>query len=136
MSEKAPPLRLAIRVRADVERARRDVRAAALALGFLAVPTEEIVLAASELATNLLLHAHDGTLAVTRAEAMGRVGVRIESRDAGPGIADIPAALRDGASTRRGLGSGLPAVRRLVDEFSLVSAPTGTVIAVCKWRPE
>ena len=63
-----------------------------------------------------------------------RAGIEIASRDAGPGIADLAAALRDGCSTGGGRGSGLPAVRRLMDEFAITSGPGGTRITARKWR--
>ena len=43
--------------------------------------------------------------------------------DAGPGIADLDEAMRDGFSTAGSLGLGLPGSRRLVDEFSIDSGP-------------
>jgi serine/threonine-protein kinase RsbT len=55
--------------------------------------------------------------------------------DQGPGIADVELALQDGYSTTgKGLGSGLPAVRRLMDTFEIETAPGhGTYIRVVRW---
>ena len=63
----------------------------------------------------------------------GGRGIRITSRDSGPGIPDVEAAMRDGFTTGGGLGSGLPAARRLMDEFELVTGADGTTITVSKW---
>ena len=63
----------------------------------------------------------------------GARGIRITSRDHGPGISDVEAAMRDGFTTGGGLGSGLPAARRLMDEFELVTGADGTTITACKW---
>ena len=64
-------------------------------------------------------------------------GVRIVARDAGPGIADVEQALRDGYSTYDGLGLGLPGARRLMDEFAVVSeVGRGTTVTMTKWRQE
>ena len=52
-----------------------------------------------------------------------RPGIRIVSRDTGPGIPDVEQALTDGYSTYNGLGLGLPGARRLMDEFTLTSEP-------------
>ena len=41
---------------------------------------------------------------------------------AGPGIADVEAALRDGVSSGGSLGLGLPGARRLMDDFALESS--------------
>ena len=55
--------------------------------------------------------------------------------DSGPGIADVQQALRDGYSTYRGLGLGLPGARRLMDEFAVASEPgRGTTVTMTKWR--
>src|SRR5437870_8665545 len=43
------------------------------------------------------------------------------AHDKGPGIPDISRALEAGFSTSRSLGLGLPGVRRLMDEFEIVS---------------
>ncbi len=53
--------------------------------------------------------------------AQGRAGLRLIFEDAGPGIPDIAAAMRDGFSTGRGLGKGLPGSKRLVDVFEIES---------------
>ncbi len=55
--------------------------------------------------------------------------------DEGPGIADIEHALEDGVSTGGGLGSGLAAVRRMMDELEIRSElGLGTRIEAVKWH--
>lgn len=64
----------------------------------------------------------------------GRAGVRATFSDAGPGIADIALAMRDGYSSSGSLGLGLPGAKRLVDEFTLdSSAGAGTTVTIVKW---
>ena len=90
----------------------------------------------SELATNLVRYAPRGRDPAPSARR-GRAARASRSRaaTAGPGIADSTRALQDGFSTGGGLGSGLPAVRRLMDEFEIVrSRPARTSIAR-KWPP-
>jgi serine/threonine-protein kinase RsbT len=42
--------------------------------------------------------------------------------------------MRDGYSTSRSLGMGLPGVKRLMDEFTLISTPgEGTTVTMTKW---
>ncbi|RRN76291.1 anti-sigma regulatory factor, partial [Pseudoxanthomonas sp. SGD-10] len=54
--------------------------------------------------------------------------------DKGPGIADIAQAMRDGFSTGRSLGLGLPGAKRLVNEFDVKSkVGQGTVVTIIKW---
>ena len=61
-------------------------------------------------------------------------GVEIIASDQGPGIADVSTVMRDGFSTGKGLGIGLPGARRLMDEFVIASAVgTGTIVTMKKW---
>jgi anti-sigma regulatory factor (Ser/Thr protein kinase) len=56
------------------------------------------------------------------------------ARDSGRGIPDVAQALRDGYSTYRGLGMGLPGARRLMDEFDIVTeVGKGTTVTMTKW---
>jgi serine/threonine-protein kinase RsbT len=120
------PVGIAITTTADVERARRAARALARTHGFSGVDAERLVLAVSELGMNLVRYAQDGEIILTVHAADDRTAIEVESRDRGPGIPNIPRALEDGFSTGGGLGNGLPAVRRLLDEFTIESDPNGT----------
>jgi serine/threonine-protein kinase RsbT len=124
---------VAIGTMADAARARREALALAGALGFPPVAAEAVALAVSELATNLARYARRGRLALDAAGGPAGRGIRVESRDEGPGIADIALALHDGYSTGGGLGGGLGGVRRLMDEFEIESGPAGTRIVAFKW---
>lgn len=117
----------------DIEQARRAGRVLAASAGFARPETEAIVLAISELASNLVRYAPGGELQVAIVSAEAGTGLAIYSHDTGPGIADVALALQDGFSTSGGLGSGLPAVRRLMDEFVISTSPSGTRIEAQKW---
>jgi serine/threonine-protein kinase RsbT len=94
-----------------------------------------IATAISEIARNIVKFAHRGEIVIRLIEESGRCGVTVIARDAGPGIADVPDAMRDGYSTYRGLGLGLPGARRLMDEFDVVSeVGKGTTVRMAKWR--
>jgi serine/threonine-protein kinase RsbT len=55
-------------------------------------------------------------------------------RTRGPGIPDVSVVMRDGYSTRKGLGIGLPGARRLMDDFEIVSEiGKGTTVTMRKW---
>ena len=125
--------RFPVRIQADVELARRSGRMLATTLGFGKDDVERVVLTVSELATNLVRYAVEGEVLLSVADSPGGRGLRIESRDAGPGIADLEAALRDGESTAGSLGSGLAGVERLMDDMTISSAADGTSIVVFKW---
>jgi serine/threonine-protein kinase RsbT len=119
----------------DIVVARGEVRSLAVALGFNTLDQTRLATVASELARNIIKYARTGRLIVQPTSSPhGRQGLRLIFEDTGPGIADIEAAMRDGYSTSKGLGKGLPGSRRLVDEFSIDSAPgRGTRITVVRW---
>jgi anti-sigma regulatory factor (Ser/Thr protein kinase) len=130
------PVSLPIRRQSDVERARRAARSFAQQLGFALVDCEVIVLATSELATNLVRYATGGAIGLSAVDGARGRGMQVESRDNGPGIANTAQAMADGFSTGGGLGNGLPAVRRLMDTFALTTGPEGTTIVAKKWLPQ
>jgi anti-sigma regulatory factor (Ser/Thr protein kinase) len=136
--------------------ARRAAVSLAGRVGFSASRTAEIGVAATEVATNLLRHADEGALLLRLSRvvrtpgaidpgggqpggpsmflpvsgAADFVAIEFVATDAGPGMADIPAALRDGASSGSTLGVGLGAVARLSDQLDIHSTPgRGTVMA-------
>ncbi|MFL6229308.1 MAG: anti-sigma regulatory factor [Pyrinomonadaceae bacterium] len=119
----------------DIVVARGEVRAFAAALGFGTLDQTRLSTVASELARNIVKYAGRGQLiAQPTTGAFGRVGLRLLFEDSGPGIPDIAAAMRDGYTTSNGMGKGLPGSKRLVDEFSIDSAPgRGTRITVVRW---
>jgi serine/threonine-protein kinase RsbT len=126
--------RFPIRGESDIAVVRRRVREVAQELGFDAFATAAITTAASELARNVWTHARGGEATVERVIDGGRRGIRLEFRDRGPGIPDIPRVMVGGYSTARSLGLGLSGSRRLVDEFHIESAPgQGTLVRVTKW---
>jgi serine/threonine-protein kinase RsbT len=119
----------------DILVARAQGRALAARLGF---PSSDLALVAttiSELARNILSYAGTGEVTVQRIGDGHQTGILVIARDKGPGIPDIHRALKDGYSTSGGLGLGLPGVRRLVDEFEIVSeVGRGTTVPVKKWK--
>jgi anti-sigma regulatory factor (Ser/Thr protein kinase) len=114
---------------AATQRAAQDM---ALALAFDAQSSAEIALVARELATNLLAHAGGGEIVLTPIENETRRGLRIESRDRGPGIADVERAMTDGFSTSGSLGYGLGTVNRLMDQVRIASQPGRQTSIVCE----
>jgi anti-sigma regulatory factor (Ser/Thr protein kinase) len=114
--------------------ARRAAKSLAERIGFEPTACEEIALAVTELATNLIKHAQGGRLTLTPLDRGGRAGLEIQSLDDGPGIADIEQALADRFSTAGTYGTGLGTVNRLMDEFDIASEwGRGTSIVSRKW---
>ena len=113
----------------DVSHARIRARDLARSMGFGTPAADALATAVSELARNILRHAHHGEIVL----APQSCGLEVVARDIGPGIADIERALEDGFSTKDGLGCGLSGARRLVDQFEIASEPgVGTVVRIHK----
>ena len=124
-----------IRSDSDILIARGQGRALAARLGFPSGDLALIATTISELARNILSYAGTGEIAVQPIGDSHKPGILIIARDKGPGISDVRKALQDGYSTSGGLGLGLPGVRRLMDEFDIVSeAGLGTTVTVKKWK--
>jgi serine/threonine-protein kinase RsbT len=103
-------------------------------IGFDGVDAAKLMTAMSELARNVLKYAGTGTVRTAWLEEPGRHGIEIVVEDNGPGIASVPQALQDHFSTSGTLGLGLPGVRRMMDDFEVVSAPgQGTRVTIRKW---
>ncbi|WP_345672312.1 ATP-binding SpoIIE family protein phosphatase [Streptomyces similanensis] len=128
----------------DVHWLRADVALAAAArrqVGQLArglcLPEEQVAraeLCVTEMATNLLKHAVDGSLVLRVVRARGHAAVECLSLDSGPGIEDVPRALRDGMSAAGSLGIGLGAMGRLADVFGVHTLRgRGTVLSARFW---
>jgi anti-sigma regulatory factor (Ser/Thr protein kinase) len=118
----------------DIYLAARHAREYAQRMGFGANDRTRIEIAILELTRNILAHAGHGQMLIEPVDVEGKLGMAIEARDAGPGIADIELALRDGFSTAQTMGTGLPSVRRLMDTFSIESqAGVGTRVRAVKW---
>ena len=118
----------------DIIIAREQGRTIGKELGFTLTDLTIIATVISEVARNILLYAKEGEIILGAAKQGGRHGIVIIARDRGPGIPDIPLAMQDGYSTRKGLGLGLPGVRRLMDEFEIISEiGKGTTVTMKKW---
>ena len=126
--------RRAVRAAEDVVAVRQVVREWALVVGFSLVEQTKLVTAASELARNTVVHGGGGTVELQEVNGPRR-GIRLVFEDAGPGIKDIDAALKDGYSTRGGLGLGLGGAKRLSNEFQIFSEPgAGTRVTITRWK--
>jgi anti-sigma regulatory factor (Ser/Thr protein kinase) len=101
---------------ADVKRVNNSARDFARGIGFSPAECEEIALAVTELGSNLVKHAGGGAIKLNSLESGDRKGIQIESEDSGPGLPDVELAVTDGFSTAGGLGDGLGAVNRLMDD--------------------
>jgi serine/threonine-protein kinase RsbT len=119
----------------DIAAARGEVRSMAAAMGFRLIDQTRLATVASELARNVVKYAGRGRMIAQPFEGpAGRSGLRLIFEDEGPGIHDLKAAMRDGFTTGRGLGMGLPGSKRLVDEFEIESeVGRGTRVTIVRW---
>ena len=121
----------------DIVTARVAGRELAQEMGFGVIDQARVATAISELARNVVLYAGEGVAVMGEVVGEdGRRGIEVVVEDKGPGIEDVKLALRDGYSTGRGFGMGLPGTRRLMDEFEIETVVgKGTKVTVRKWLP-
>jgi serine/threonine-protein kinase RsbT len=130
------PLKSSINIKNewDIVEARQLGRDIARDLGFGTVDQARITTAISELARNIYLYAGKGAMHFEIIENADQKGLCLTAIDTGPGISDISLVMEDGYTTSGGLGTGLPGVKRLMDEFDLKSEiEKGTKIKTIKW---
>jgi serine/threonine-protein kinase RsbT len=124
-----------IRASEDIVRVRQIVREWSIAQRFSLVEQTKMITAASELARNTLEHGGGGEVRLEALNDGAKLGLRLTFTDAGPGIADIEQALKDGYSTGSGMGLGLSGSKRLVNDFKIQSRPgEGTTVMIARWR--
>ncbi|MFD6434603.1 SpoIIE family protein phosphatase [Streptomyces venezuelae] len=97
-----------------------------------ALPDQAAVLA-SELASNIIKHARNGSLFVQRSPLVG--GMDVIAVDSGPGMPDIGLSLRDGYSTTKTMGAGLGAARRIATDFAIRSTTELGTLAHARLAP-
>ena len=126
---------VAIRNEYDIVTARQEVRKLCTSLDFSSGEQTLVATCVSELARNIVEYAGEGEVAMSLVNNAGERYLVIIARDQGPGIPDIELAMKDGYSTSKGLGIGLPGCRRIMDDFKIVSRiGKGTTVTVKKWK--
>jgi serine/threonine-protein kinase RsbT len=118
----------------DVVPFRNRVKEVAVKIKMGLVNQTKLITAASELVRNMLRYANGGKILIEVVSKGRNNGIRLTFIDKGPGIADINQAMKDGYSTGKSLGLGLPGARRLADEFTMQSeVGKGTSVTIIKW---
>jgi serine/threonine-protein kinase RsbT len=119
----------------DVIPFRNRLKEYGVKIGMSLVNQTKLMTAASELARNMLKYAGGGKVVIEVINNGKENGIRLVFVDEGPGIKDISLAMKDGYSSGRSLGLGLPGTRRLVSEFNIESqVGRGTKVTVIKWK--
>ena len=119
----------------DVVLFRNRVKEYAVKIGMGLVNQTKLITAASELVRNMLKYAGGGSILIEVITKGRENGIRLTFKDAGPGIVNVQQAMRDGFSTGKSLGLGLPGAKRLVSEFDIKSTVgEGTTVSIIKWK--
>lgn len=119
----------------DVIPFRNRVKEFAAKIGMGTVNQTKLITSASELARNMLKYANGGQATIEVISTGRQNGVRLIFEDQGPGIANLEQAMKDGFSTSKSLGLGLPGTKRLVNDFKIESeVGKGTRVTIIKWR--
>lgn len=119
----------------DVVPFRNRVKEAAVKVGMGILNQTKLITAASELVRNLLKYGGGGVVNISAVNNGRESGIQLIFSDKGPGIADIDLAMKDGFSTGKSLGLGLPGTKRLVNHFAIQSEiGNGTTVTVIKWK--
>src|ERR1700759_5414963 len=98
---------------------RNRVREYAVRIKMGLVNQTKLITAASELVRNMLNYAKGGKIRIEIVLKGRDTGIRLTFADKGPGISNLELAMKDGWSTARSLGLGLPGAKRLVNEFNI-----------------
>ena len=133
------PVSIPIVEPSQVGEARRWATRLAEGLGFDQTSRGEVAIAVTELATNLVRHAKGGEIVLRSLPQLNGGGMEVLALDRGPGISNVPEAMRDGFSTGDTPGTGLGAVSRLSARFELHStAQSGTALLshICPGDPQ
>ena len=119
----------------DVVPFRNRVKEYAVKIGMSLLNQTKLITAASELVRNMLKYGNGGTALIEVVSQGRNSGIRLTFTDEGPGIKDIPLAMKDGFTTGKSLGIGLPGAKRLVNEFDIKSeVGAGTTVSILKWK--
>lgn len=102
-------------------------------IGFSGNDQTLISTALSEICRNVLEYAGSGEVTIEADRENKPSAINIVVSDTGPGIENIELALKEGYSTGRGLGIGLPGSKRIMDEFNIQSEiGKGTIVNMSK----
>ena len=119
-----------------VTEARRIATTQGVAFGWDSASIGTATLIATELATNLVKHARDGTLIINSQTGRDRSQLQMIAVDRGPGMTDVSRCLQDGYSTAGSPGTGFGAVERLSNAFNVLSTPGKGTIIIAEYAPK
>jgi serine/threonine-protein kinase RsbT len=131
--------RLPIEQEKDIATARLEAWSESVRIGLSKFTSVKVATAVSELARNIVFYAGKGTVELrTVRDDRGTSMLQITAIDQGPGIdAKKLQEIWGGTyKSQRGMGKGLVAVKKLVDEFNLDTGPGRGTTVTCMFRSE
>jgi len=132
---KAAVLSVAVKYEHDVVAARQRARQIAASVGFDAQDQTRIATAVSEIARNAFTYAGGGRVDFLVEGRTQPQLLVIRIADNGPGIDKLQDVLDGRYRSKTGMGLGIVGARRLMDQFAIESAASGTVVLLKKLLP-
>lgn len=128
--------RLAIDSEKDIASARLEAWAEAVRIGLSKFTSVKVATAVSELARNIVFYAGRGTIELRPRQDIRETRLEIVAADQGAGIEPekLDAIFAGTFRSERGLGKGLVAVQKLVDEFQIDTRPGRGTRVSCVFR--
>lgn len=126
---------LAVNSEFDVIAARLRARQIAALCGFSVLDQARIATAVSELARNIFNYAAVGTVGFAVAEHLHPQQLVLTVQDKGPGIDNLDVILSGAYRSTTGMGLGILAARRLMEECDIRTGSGGTSITLSKPVP-
>jgi serine/threonine-protein kinase RsbT len=129
---------LEIQQEKDIATARLEAWSEAVRIGLSKFTSVKVATAVSELARNIVFYADRGKVELRASTDASGARLQIIASDQGPGIEPSRLAqIFDGSyRSTRGMGKGLMAVKKLVDEFHLDTAPGRGTTVTCVFKGE
>lgn len=119
----------------DIVLARKRTRRLVELIGFEGQDQTRVTTAVSEIARNALEYAGGGRVEFRLSGPVPPQRLEIIITDNGPGILRLDGVLDGSVRSETGMGVGLVGARRLMDEFAVETAPTGTTVRLAKTLP-
>lgn len=128
--------KLAIELEKDIATARLEAWSEAVRIGLSKFASVKVATAVSELARNIIFYAGTGSVELRSIKDERGSSLQIVASDQGPGIDDAKLAeiFAGTYKSQRGMGKGLVAVKKLVDEFDLDTGPGRGTTVTCLFR--
>lgn len=128
--------KMAIEVEKDIAVARLEAWSEAVRIGLSKFASVKVATAVSELARNIVFYAGTGSIELSSKRDDKGTRLEIVARDQGPGIdpQKLEMIFSGTYKSERGMGKGLVAVKKLVDEFQLDTRPGKGTTVICAFR--